>query len=406
MSGFRSWASPTTRRAVAAALLAAAAAGVLWVRSPRAEPGDLCSYRAAGALAREGRSAAAYDGAELAAMHRRQHDVERRVGGFLYSPLWLAPAGALAALPLDAAERANRVAGVLALAAGLALVLYRVATPALRVAVAAAFCLSHAGWVQLIYGNWTFLLFLALAAALAAGERGRGLVAALAWGLAIHLKVFAALALAPLAATRAWRRVVAALLAVAALAALGLAWSGPDAWQAWAGSVAGVAERGVTPYYNKVSLAAAAARFLAEPRAWLAPRSPVDAPWIRALALAGLPLLAWGTLRLRRAPERLAAFGIAWALLFVPQIWDHTEILLFLVLPALAARWAWALTALLAGTFFYNGAIQDLLGRTLAGQLSPLALRCLLLLYPAFALLALATTLVEPADGGRPAADA
>lgn len=406
MSGFRFWASPTTRRAVAATLLAAAAAGVLWVRSPRAEPGDLCSYRAAGALAREGRSAAAYDGAELAAMHRRQHDVERRVGGFLYSPLWLAPAGALAALPLDAAERANRVAGVLALAAGLALVLYRVAAPALRVAVAAAFCLSHAGWVQLIYGNWTFLLFLALAVALAAGGRGRGLVAALAWGLAIHLKVFSALVLAPLAATRAWRRVAAALLAVAALAALGLVWSGPDAWHAYAGTVAGVAERGVTPYYNKVSLAAAAARFLAEPRAWLAPRAPVDSPWIRALALAGLPLLAWGTLHLRRTPERLAAFAIPWVLLFVPQIWDHTEILLFLVLPALAARWAWALTALLAGTFFYNGAIQDLLGRTLAGQLSPLALRCLLLLYPALALLALATTLVEPADGERPTADA
>lgn len=406
MSGLRPWTSPAARRAVAATLLAAAAAGVLWFRSPRAEPGDLCSYRAAGALASAGRSAAAYDGAELAAMHRRQHDVDRRVGGFLYSPLWLAPAAALAALPLGGAERANRVAGVLALGAGLALVLYRIAAPALRVGVAAAFCLSHAGWVQLIYGNWTFLLFLALAVALAAGERGRGLVAALAWGLAIHLKVFSALVLAPLAVTRVWRRVVAALLAVAALAALGLAWSGPDAWGSFAGTVAGVAERGVTPYYNKVSLAAAAARFLAEPRAWLAPRAPVDSPWIRALVLAGLPLLVWGTLRLRRTPERLAAFSIAWTLLFVPQIWDHTEILLFLVLPALAARWAWALAALLAGTFFYNGLVQDLLGRTLAGELPPLAARCLLLLYPALALLALATTLVAPGGGARAATDA
>jgi hypothetical protein len=405
MSGFRSWAAPAPRRAVAAALLAAAAAGVLWVRSPRAEPGDLCSYRAAGALAAEGRPAAAYDGAELVAMHRRQHDVPRRVGGFLYSPLWLAPARALAALPLDAAESANRTAGALALGVGLALVLLRIRGMALRVAVAAAFCLSHAGWVQLIYGNWTFLLFLALAAALAAGERGRGLAAALAWGLAIHLKVFSALVLAPLGATRAWRRVVAALLAVAALAALGLAWSGPDSWSAYARSVVGVAERGVTPYYNKVSLAAAAARFVSEPRAWLAPRAPVDALWIRAIPLVGLPLLAWGTLRLRRAPERLAAYALAWVLLFVPQIWDHTEILLFLVLPALAARWAWTLTALLAGTFFYNGATQDLLGRTLGGELSPLALRCLLLLYPALALLALATTVVEP-GGERATADA
>jgi len=403
---FRSRGTPAVRRALGSALLAAAALAVLWVRSPRAEPGDLCSYRAAGALAAEGRPAAAYDGAALAEMHRRQHDVPRRVGGFLYSPLWLPPARALAALPLAAAERANRVAGALALGAGLAFVLYRIPGPALRAAVAAAFCLSHAGWVQLIYGNWTGFLFLALSVALGAGRAGGGAAAALAWGFAIHLKAFAAVTLLPLAVTRERRRVVAAALAVLALAAVALAWSGADAWGAFADTLTGLAERGVTPYYNKVSLAAAAARFVSEPRAWLAPRAPIDALWIRAIALAGLPLLAWGAWRLRRAPERLAAFSIAWVLLFVPQIWDHTEILLFLVLPALATRWAWALAALLAGTWFYNGAVQDLLDRSLAGEVPLLALRLLLLFYPALALLALATTLVEPGGPERATADA
>jgi len=403
---FRSRSTPALRRALASALLAAAAVAVLWVRSPRAEPGDLCSYRAAGALAAEGRPASAYDGAALAEMHRRQHDVPRRVGGFLYSPVWLPPARVLAALPLAAAERANRVAGALALAAGLALVLYRARSPALRAAVAAAFCLSHAGWVQLIYGNWTYFLFLALSVALAAGRTGRGAVAALGWGFAVHLKAFAAVALVPLALTRERRRVAAAALAALALAAVALAWSGADAWRAFADTLTGMAERGVTPYYNKVSLAAAAARFVTEPRAWLAPRAPVDALWIRAIAFAGLPLLAWGTWKLRAAPERLAALSIAWVLLFVPQIWDHTEILLFLGLPVLATRWAWVLAALLAGTCFYNGAVQDLLDRTLAGEVPPLALRCLLLLWPALALLALATTLVEPGGHGRETADA
>lgn len=403
---FRSRSTPAVRRAIGSALLAAAAVAVLWVRSPRAEPGDLCSYRAAGALAAEGRPASAYDGGALAEMHRRQHDVPRRVGGFLYSPLWLPPARSLAALPLGAAERANRLAGALALGAGLALVLSRIRGPALRAAAAAAFCLSHAGWVQLIYGNWTYFLFLALSVALAAGRTGGGAVTALAWGFAIHLKAFTAVALLPLAATRERRRVAAAALATLALAAVALAWSGADAWRAFADTLTGMAERGVTPYYNKVSLAAAAARFVSEPRSWLAPRAPVDALWIRAIALAGLALLAWGTWKLRRAPERLAALSIAWVLLFVPQIWDHTEILLFLVLPALAARWAWALTGLLAATFFYNGAVQDLLDRTLAGEVPPLALRALLLLYPAIALLALATTLVTPGRPERAGADA
>jgi hypothetical protein len=312
-------------------------------------------------------------------MHRAQHDVDRRVGGFLYSPLWLAPAMPLAALSFEGAQRASRLVGALALAAGLALVLHRVRSPPLRVAVAAAFCLSHAAWTQLIYQNWTFLLFLALAVAAAAGERGGGLTAALAWGLALHLKAFVALALAPLVVTPVRRRVLAALVAALALGALSLAWSGVDAWRGFARTLSSVAERGVTPYYNKVSLPATVARFLAEPRAWVAPRAPVDSPWVRAASLIGLPLLVWGSARLRRDPERLGAFAIAWTLVFVPQIWDHTEILLFLVLPALAARWAWTLSALLAATWFYNPVLQALLGRTLAGEVPPLAARSFLL---------------------------
>jgi hypothetical protein len=313
---------------------------------------------------------------------------------------------ALAAEPLATAERLNRAAGAVAVALALALVLYRLQTLGLRIGVAAAVALSHVGWAQLVYQNWTVLLFLLLAVATLVGERWRGAGAALAWGLALHLKAFVLVALLPLAASRRWRRVALAAVAVAAFALLSLLWADPGSWRGFARQLTAVAERGVTPYYNKVSLPATVAHFLSEPRSWLAPRAPVDSPWVRWLPFAGIPLLAWGTARLRGDCARLSAFAIAWMLLFVPQIWDHTEILLVLLLPVLPARWAWTMSALLAATYFYNPMVQGLLRRTLAGEVPPSALRTFLVFYPALALLGLAATLVEPDRDREAAVDA
>jgi len=400
----RRWAPAAPRRAAGALLLATLAAGALLARAPLVPCVDLCSYRAAGELARSGRPAAAYSGAALDAAHRADHDRAQRVGGFLYSPLWLPPAMALAARPLAAAEQRNRLGGAIALALGLGLVLYRLRSPWLRTALAAAVALSHVGWAQLVYQNWTPFLFALLAVATLAGERARGAGAALAWGLALHLKAFVVVALAPLALTRRWRQVLLAAVAAAALALVSLAWADVATWRGFARQVTGVAARGVTPYYNKVSLPATVAHFLSEPRSWLAPRAPVDSPWVRWLPFAGLPLLAWGAARLRADPGRQTAFALCWTLLFVPQIWDHTEILLLLALPFLPARWVWTVAGLLAATWFYAPMVQSLLGRVLAGEAPPLSLRMLLIFYPALALLALAATLVEPDPA--PASDA
>jgi hypothetical protein len=372
----------------AALLLAAAAAGSLWLRSPAQPCGDFCSYYAAGGWALSGEPEAAYDPARLEARHRATHDLHRRAGPFLYSPLYLAPSALLARLPLAAAQRANRALGAVALGAGLAALLLLLDRALERLAVAAAFALAHAAWVQLAYANWSFLLFALLAGAALALARGRPLAAGLAAAAAIHLKAFALFALAGPALGRGRRAVGWTALAGALLVALSLAASGVEPWRRFGAFLAGRPAAGVTPYYSKSSLAANLARTATEPREWLAPRRPVATFAVRAAFWAGLPLLAWGAWRLRA--EALAAFGFgaAWLLLFVPQVWEHTEILLFLALPGLAPRWRWAFVALLAATFFYNDVQQELLREVLRGERPPGALRALLWLYPSLALLA------------------
>lgn len=353
-----------------ALLLALLAAALVSARAPRQRPGDFCTYYAAGRLVLDGHAAAAYDRGALGAAHAAAHgETPHRIGGFLYSPLLLLPAAAVATLPFPAAQAAHRFAGTLLLALGLALVLRRVGAPALELALASAFCLSHTAWTQLIYQNWGIGLFVAVAAAFAAARGGRTLAAGAAWALAGHLKAFLALVAAPLLATR-WRRQLAvAALAALLLALLSLPWVGLGAWNAWAASLGGLSARGVTPYYNKVSLAAGLARFAVDPRAWLAPLEP-------------------------------AAPGRAAVLLCVPQVWDHTEVLLFAALPALPRRAIWALAGALALSAGYGPLVGAGLERVLRGGLPAAPVAGLLLFYPFLNLALLGTAL---AAGPRPA---
>lgn len=375
------------------ALLALVAVGVLWVRSPRLPCRDFCSYFTAGRLALAGTPAAAFEAGQLRSAHKQAHAGALGVGPWLYSPVWLAPAALLATLPFETAERANRLLGAASLALALAFVLARIRSPALQAAVAAAFALAHPSWIQLPMGNWTFLLFALLAGALLAGERGRDGLAALAWAAAIHLKPFVALALAAVWISGRRRVVVRAAGLGVLLAALALPLTGVASWQRLAGFFGRAPAAGVTPYYNKLSLQATIARFQSAPRDWVRPRAPVATPAVRALFWLALPLGAAGLWRLRRAPEAALAFVFAFLLLAVPQIWDHTYILLFLALPALGSRHAAAVAALLALSVFYNGMQQPLLGQVLAGARPPFALQALLLYFPALALLTLATAL-------------
>lgn len=383
----------TRRDLVWRVLVAAAVAVVLGVRAPAPVHSDFCSYYAAGRLVLEGRAAAAYDAAELERTHRALHDVGRRAGPFLYSPLALLPAAALATAPLPAAAAVNRWLGAAALGGGLLAVLLALEGTLAAAATALAFVLAHATAVQLVYENWTFALFALLAGAALAARRGRPAFAGALAALAIHLKAFVVFALAPLAAGRGRRLLAWTALAGVLLAGLSAATVGVEPWRRFATQLGGSAERGVTPYYNKCSLAANLARAASEPREWVAARAPVETWPVRAVFWAGLPLAAWGSWRLRRAPEAALAFGVAWTLLFVPQIWEHTELLLFAAVPALAPRWRAVVLAVLGLTCFYGGAQQELLRGVLAGTRPAAALAALLLLYPALNLLVLGAAL-------------
>ncbi len=368
-------------RRLRAALLGLLGAASLLLHAPRLGCGDLCSYLAAGRAARSDTPAAAYDAAALATAHRELHPEGGRVGGFFYSPLLLAPATWLAALPREAAVEASRLVAVLLLGFGLACVLVRLPAPGLQLAVAAAFAASHAARVQLVFLNWSFVMFAGVALA-AARLRAAGPAAGTGFALALHLKPWVALLVAPLAATRLWRGVAWAAALGAVLAILSLPWVGLTAWTDWAEGMVRFTERGVTPFYNKVSLAAGFARFVTPPPAWISPREPVAAELVRAVLVAGLAALVWASWRLRAQPERLLACGLAVALLAVPQVWDHTAILLFVALPALPRRWILGLALALTATAFYADSAAAALRGALSGDLPWLAARLLLMLYP------------------------
>jgi len=258
--------------------------------------------------------------------------------------------------------------------------------------------------VQLIYQNWSFWLFAALAGAALAMARGRPGVAGLLWALAIHLKVFLVLGLVALwVAGR--RRVVAAAAACALLVgAAALPLTGVESWGRWGSLLRRAEAGGLTPYYNKVSVAAGVARLATPPREWIRPRGPVDNLAVRGIFWAALALLALALRRLRDDAEAALAFTFAWILLAVPQIWDHTEILLFLVLPSLAGRYRLLVGGLLAASCFYNGALQPLLVAAARGDGSAAAVRLFLGLFPALNFVAAAGIVASHAERAAAAA--
>jgi hypothetical protein len=406
--------APWRDRRLRALLLGALAAVVLHVRSPRLACRDFCTYYAAGTLALEGRPEAAYDHEALAAAHRAAHAEPRGVGPWLYSPLWLPVVALAAALPFEPAEAVARGAAAAGLGLGLALVLLRISARAgglgLELAVAAAFVLSHPGWIQLAFLNLSWLLFALVAAAWWASSTGRAGASALAWALAVHLKPFVGLALVALWIARRRRVVGRAALVAVLLAALALPAVGTASWARYLGFLGQTRTAGVTPFYNKLSLQATVARFQSEPRQWVAPRAPVSTPTVRWLFWLALPLWGWGAARLRRHPDAALAFTLAFLLLAVPQIWDHTEILLFAALSALPRGRALALAALLAASVAYNALQQPLLMEVLRREKPPLALQSLLLYFPALNLLALGAALEAATRAGtgrsEPAGDA
>jgi len=386
-----------------ALLLGLAAGAILLARAPSGSYLDFCSYYSAGRLAAAGEPEAAYDGGRLAAMHREVHPGGRSPGPFLYSPLYLLPARWLAVLPIESALRASQWLGAACLGLGLAALLRAFESLALQLAIAATFVVAHPVWVQLIYQNWTYALFLVLAVAGWAMRRERPATAELAWALALHLKVFFGFGLVALWVAGRRRVAISAVALAVFLSALSLPAVGVASWQRWSANLRHAESLGVRPFYNKVSVAATVARFDTEPRDWIAPRRPVTRPVVRWAMWIGLPFWLLGLHRLRRSPEAALAFTYAWILLAVPQIWDHTEIVLFLALPALAVRHRWLLVGLLAASAAYNPVLQPMLIAAARGDGSALAVRIFLSLFALLNLLVAAMALAARDDGETPA---
>jgi hypothetical protein len=369
---------------------------------------DFGTYYAAGLLVREGVPEASFDGTAVTERYQAVRGPERRKGAFLYSPLYLLPAAALSYLPYREAELVNHALTLAALALLLYLILERTRSPGMKLLLFLAFALAHAVSIQFLYQNWSFLLVALLALAWRATERGSPL-APLWWALALHLKVIAGLFLVPLLLAGR-KRLVASIVAVAILlAALALPVVGLGSYTALADRLGSVAGAGVTPFYNKLSLQATIARFLRDdPREWLAPRNPVDHPAVRYLFWLSLPAFLYLLYRLRRDETRALALTIPYLLLFTQQVWDHTQLLLFLLflIPALARPPTVVLALLLCASVSYGPAIDQLLVQVFSGLRPPSALRGALLFYPALSVLAAVALLGRrggsaPSEGGH-----
>lgn len=366
-----------------ATLLAGAAASSLLLHTPSVPGSDLESYVAAGRLQREGRPEAVYDPKSLREAHLLAGGVGR-VGGFWSSPLWLPLAERLAELPSLEAKRVNRLLLVAANAIGLAFLLHLLAQPGWQLATAVSFALAHPVRAGLAFGNWGAFLFAFLGFATWGLVRGSKAAAAIGVGFACHLKLWAAWG--PLALLRLrdrWVWLVSAGGGVLLLAVLGGVLTGFGAWQRWLRALIEYGEQGVTPYYNKVSLAAAVARFFADPRAWVAPREPLLPELTQGLSALGLGVVvAIGLSRRWNDPLTRWAAGWVLTLLAVPTVWDHGYVLLFLAVPALSLYRRGLLLLALAGSGVYPYGAAWLLRRTLQGELEPGLVAAYFAIYP------------------------
>lgn len=369
-----------------------------WTTLPVPRRYDFCTYYTAGLLLIEGEAERAFDEGELRTRHAELH-FERNNGAFLYSPLYLFPSALFALLPFRVAEMANHSIALLAIGLLLFLLLERSRSLLLEGALCLAFLLAHVVWCQFDYQNWSFLLALLVAAAWYLTRRGSGWAAGLLWAAAAHLKIYAGLFLAPLA-VGGRRRLVALSVGIGLLLALvTLPFVGLASWRAFLGTLIEYAGGGVTPFHHKLSLQASIARYLSEPATWSVEGAGVRHPLVTWLLPLSLPLFLGLLWRRREDWEWGVAATIPYLLLFNPRTWDHSEILLLVVLPALPVRMALFLCALLAASWFYADVVWwRFVGIVRDGD-SPALTRLVLLFYPLLNVLALASLMLQPREG-------
>jgi hypothetical protein len=257
---------------------------------------------------------------------------------------------------------------------------------------------------QFIYQNWSAHLGLFVALALFFTVRGKNLAAALFWALAIHLKAYISLFLIALFIVGRRRLAVTILVAGLLLMAVGLPWTGIESYATYIDAMREQSAGWITYFHNQVSLPATIARYEFPPSKW--PSSMV-APSLAAvewLFWLSLPLWGWLVWRLRDDLARALALTVPYLLLFVPKIWDHTQILFFALFltGVLARRTTTTLLAYLLLSFAYFTLVQHLLGEAIKGTISTATLHATLLYYPVLNVLALAAVLAPRSrTGGR-----
>lgn len=384
---------------------AVVATGFLIVLATAGPPADFCTYYTAGQLALEGDFASAYDFEAINARHRELHPGEGlRIGSFLYSPLFVQAAAYFGALPFETAVFVNQLLILISLGGVLFLLLESTRSSWLRALMWVVFVLSDPVSNQFIYQNWSALLGLFVALGLFFTVRGKNLPAALFWALAIHLKAYISLFLIALFLVGRRRLAVTILVAGLLLIAVGLPWTGIESYVSYVDAMREQSAGGITYFHNQVSLPSTIARYEFPPSKW--PSSMV-APSLAAvewLFWLSLPLWGWLVWRLRDDPVRALALTLPYILLFVPKIWDHTQILFFglFLTGVLARRTTAMLLAYLLLSFAYFALVQHLLGEAIKGTVSTATLHATLLYYPVLNVLALAAILAPPSHKGDP----
>ncbi len=379
---------------------------VLLFHAIAGSPYDFCTYYTAGRTAAAGESPAAYDFDRINDRHREIHPQEGRVGTFVYSPIYLVPARLLGNLEFSTAQIANQLLTLIALGALLFLLLERTESPWLKALLCLAFAVSDPVTNQFIYQNWSAHLALFVGLALYLTAKKRDLPAALFWALAIHLKAYIALFLVPLLLIGRRRLAGAVVVAGLLLAVLSLPFVGLEIYGTYLDAMREQSEGWVTYFFNQVSVQSTVARYEFPPSKW---PSATEAPslalldWIFWLAL---PVYLFLVYRLRHDEPRALAITIPFLLLFIPKIWDHTQILFFALFltGALMRRTKAILLAYLLLSFAYFPLVQHLLTEAISGEGSAGIVHLTLLYYPVLSLLA-AAAILSPEEEQPEASD-
>ena len=370
--------------------------GCLMVFASIGPPYDFCTYYTAGHLAAEGEPASTYDFDDINARHTELHAAEgKRVGPFFYSPLFLKPATSLSRLSFESARFVNQLLILLSLGGILFMLLERTESLWIKSLLCVAFVVTDPVTNQFIYQNWSAHMGLFVALALFFMARKRDLSAALFWALAIHLKAYIGLFLLPILLAGRRRLAVATVIAGLLLALVSLPWVGVGSYATYVQTMLDQTGDAMSYFFNQVSIQSTIARYEFPPGRWPASNEPSSLPFLEWILWLALPLYALLVYRLRRDEWRALAITIPFLLLFVPKIWDHSQILFFALLltGVLARRTKAILLAYLLLSFAYFPLVQHVLLEAIRGTGSTATAHGLLLYYPILNLLAAAAIL-------------